>query len=70
MIAMRCDRCGKYYDLTNNELDNFAIRMFRANIENKGANSRVVYHQGEQLDLCPKCVESLNIWFDNSEVQQ
>lgn len=67
MQAMKCDRCGGYYNLTNDELDNFAIRIFRVNIQNKGADSKVVYHQGGQIDLCPKCFNELNEWFGDKK---
>lgn len=62
MQAMKCDRCGRYYELTNNKDDNHSIQIFTVNRENKGANARVVYHQCNQMDLCPKCYESFEIW--------
>lgn len=70
MQAMKCDRCGRYYDLTNSKDDNHSIQIFTANRENKGANARVVYRQAEQIDLCPNCYISMRGWFaEGMEVQ-
>lgn len=60
MRAMKCDRCGKYYDWQSDETSGFAFLTYeyikgRYNIDS------------EEHDLCPKCVKDLYDWLDRKE---
>ena len=55
-VAMKCDRCGKYYD--NNE----ATRQRITNIgDSKIIAMKYVYHNtsANRFDLCDDCVRKL-----------
>ena len=54
--AMKCDRCGKYYD------DNEATRQVKTNFgDNTIIAIKYVYHNtsASRFDLCDDCVRKL-----------
>lgn len=54
--ATKCDRCGKYFDHHQEEVNGFAFMMYD--------RVRDEYEpDGEVRDLCPECVESLKKWY-------
>ena len=55
-MAIRCDRCGKIFDWSEDNDWNGACFVFN------GANHSVKDFSGA-YDLCPSCVEELEYWF-------
>lgn len=54
--ATKCDRCGKYFDHHQEEVNGFAFMVYdRVHDEYKT--------DSDEKDLCPECVESLEDWF-------
>lgn len=54
-FAMKCDRCGKYYEYRPMAISCVALIPYR--IGKRECRSK------EEFDLCPDCVESFNEWF-------
>ena len=61
MVKMQCDRCGKYYDVTEDgKTTRNAVQLFFHNIycdvyEDVGTE--------KAHDLCPDCVKDFDRWF-------
>ena len=53
--ALKCDRCGNFYDLLK-RLRNYQIRNMN------GTN--------DPVDLCPDCYEIFVKWLDGEKVQE
>ena len=58
--ATKCDRCGKYFDDQNDESNGFTFLNF-----NRLRNDYEI--DGEEYDLCPECVVSLQNWFERKD---
>lgn len=57
-IAKICDRCGKFYEIYNEQNDvNHPNGFMLLNIDEKGR-----YCSHDVIDLCPECTDSLNKW--------
>lgn len=54
MKAKICDRCGNFFDLKQQETNEFKLKRI-----NKTAS-----RYEKSLDLCPRCQEELRQWFD------
>lgn len=54
MLAGKCDRCGKFYDL-NGQIT-VAIEKFNENITTHQQKN------GEHFELCPDCVAKFDLW--------
>jgi hypothetical protein len=58
MEAMKCDKCGTYYDRYggNNQANTIYIQ-----------NKNVVQHQecDKSYDLCPRCLKKIQDWLEN-----
>jgi hypothetical protein len=54
MKAKICDRCGNFFNLQQQETNEFKLKRI-----NKTAS-----RYEKSLDLCPKCQEELRQWFD------
>lgn len=60
MIKIQCDRCGKYYDVAEEQVRN-AVQLFFHDIYYD------VYEDVEwetAHDLCPDCVKDFDRWFN------
>lgn len=55
--AMKCDRCGKYYDHHPDDADGVAVLSYDRETD--------TYHNDENFDLCPDCIKSFDEWFEN-----
>lgn len=61
MIAVKCDRCGGYYDYDRSNLeDNSIIVSYHDVIDNSWDKSRWV-------DLCPECMKKLQDWLTDDQ---
>jgi hypothetical protein len=58
--ATKCDRCGRYFDYSEDKADAFAFMRY-----NRVKN--LYYTESEEIDLCPKCVKSLEKWVGMEE---
>lgn len=54
MNALKCDRCGKYFDYDSQQ-DNF-ISFGHKNI--------IIGKNFPTKDICPGCMEEFKIWFE------
>lgn len=64
MIAMKCNRCGKFYETYNENKNVETANGFTLlNINHKKDEGYT--HEFE--DLCPECMEGLRAWFKNTE---
>jgi uncharacterized CHY-type Zn-finger protein len=63
MIAIKCDRCGAYYDIYNvkNNSEKTNGIMF-LNIDKKGN-----YFEHKVIDLCPECMEAVKKIVEQAE---
>lgn len=57
--ATKCDRCGKYFDF-HEETNGFAFLEYNPAKDTYSINS-------DEFDLCPKCVVSLQKWFERKD---
>lgn len=57
--ATKCDRCGKYFD-HHEEANAFAFLSYDR-LKDKYS------YEGEEYDLCPDCIRSLNDWLNQRE---
>lgn len=60
-IAMKCDRCGRFYDYIEGNLNAFGY--VNHNIE----RDTYSVEETERYDLCPKCVVSLDKWLTTED---
>lgn len=61
--AMRCDRCGKYYELT---IQGGALYSDFVKVGLLTETTRNTY-KDKTYDLCPRCRESLNEWMNKEK---
>lgn len=61
--AMRCDRCGKYYELTIQGGDLYGD-FVRVGLMADKTNSM---YKDKTYDLCPRCRKSLNEWINKEQ---
>lgn len=54
--ATKCDRCGGYFEHHQDETNGFTFLTYDR------AKDKYLM-DGEEYDLCPDCVQSLNSWF-------
>lgn len=67
MDAKRCDRCNKFYDPGMVEtLPKRLARLFSPIPEFEAHLFSI--QVGEELDLCPKCSDSLTSWFKEGAI--
>lgn len=73
MLALKCDRCGKYYEFYNstgqNETSEFIRHSKEYSIEKRAENSFIICERYrnrdvtekpiEDYDLCPECMRAL-----------
>ena len=66
MIAKKCDRCGKLYEIRSaNAFETLAETLKKAAAilnERLSARINVMEKIEQELDLCPACLKSLNKW--------
>ncbi len=58
--ATKCDRCGEFFEHHQDGVNAFAFLSYDR-IKDKYSID------GEEYDLCNKCVRSLEIWFNGQE---
>lgn len=64
MMATKCNRCGKFYEVYNENKNKKTANGFTLlNINHK--EDEAYAHEFE--DLCPECMEELHVWFKNIE---
>lgn len=63
--ALKCNRCGKYYDLIPKNLPGtktgpkYSVNYYKQ-LGNMGAEVK-------SFDLCPECAEQLTYWAENPD---
>ena len=58
--AMKCDRCGKFFDYNLDDCCAMAYLIYDV-LKTKHSID------GEKYDLCPDCIESLGRWFNRKD---
>lgn len=58
--ATKCDRCGGYFEHHQDETNAFAFMTY-----DRVKDKYLI--DGEERDLCPKCVRLLHNWFERKE---
>ena len=53
--AMKCDRCGKYYELCDDATSGVALLSYDIGKDK--------YCDEARFDICPDCVKSFDEWF-------
>lgn len=56
--ATKCDRCGGYFEHCQDKINGFAFLTY-----NRPKDK--YFTDGNEYDLCPSCVHSLDVWFES-----
>ena len=57
-LAMKCDRCGKYYEYCYKDINAIALLTYDAGKDK--------YCDKIRFDICPDCAESFDEWITKS----
>ncbi len=60
--AMKCDRCGKYYELRGNATGVVTFKAYNI-VKNR-------YREGARFDICPDCVKLFNAWITEGKKEE
>lgn len=66
MNAKKCDRCGKFYDEYNNEIETESPNYLQLCQENMNKQRYVE----EEYDLCLECMAKLQKWLKGEKTDE
>lgn len=61
-LAMKCDRCGKYYELRGYATDVITLKAYNI--------ARNRYRDGARFDICPDCMKLFNDWITEEKKEE
>lgn len=65
--AYKCDRCGKLYDLSTEDEDNYGVCTLK---RQAWTADNIEYIPDRKLDLCPDCCNELDEWMNKGKAKE
>lgn len=68
MMAFKCDRCGKYFDMANGRI--WRLRIYRQLAKIEDTYDYESQSKVSAKDLCSTCFESFEKWMENETSEE